>query len=65
MMIYQVNPETFEIINTYPSIVAASRKFDIPVSSLEHSCFFDEATCMHHKWIYAEDYDDWVTRMKY
>lgn len=63
-MVYQVDPDTYEIISTYKSLVDASRKLDIPVASLEHSCFFEKSTCLHYKWIYAEDYDDWVQRVK-
>lgn len=64
MMVYQVDPETYEIINTYPSLLTASRQLDIPMASLEHSCFFETATCLHYKWLYAEDYDEWIKKVK-
>lgn len=63
-MVYQVDPDTYEILATYKSLVEASRLLDIPMSSLEHSCFFDNATCMHYKWLYAEDYDAWIEKVK-
>ena len=64
MMVYQVDPETYDIVNTYPSLITASRQLDIPIGSLEHSCFFTNATCLHYKWLYAEDYEDWLSKVK-
>lgn len=58
--IYQVDPKTLEIVRVYPSIDEASKQFDIPIASLEHSCLHPTVTCMRYKWLYAEDYDDWV-----
>lgn len=59
--VYQLDPETNEIVNTFSSIYEASEYYDLPIHLLEVCCFNPKKTCCKFKWCFAYDY---ATRVK-
>lgn len=55
--VYQIDPQTNQIINCYASAMDAAEKNNIDLSHLTKACRHEENSCGNYKWSYAENYN--------
>ena len=61
--IYQLDCETYLIVNRFDSIKDAANTYDVPVNNIGRCCFDSTKTCLNHKWCFQNEYDNFVSSM--
>lgn len=56
--IYQLDKETYMIINKFDSIKDASSVFDIAPNLICRCCFDSTKTCLNHRWCFQSNYEE-------
>lgn len=57
-IVYQVDPKTLAVVNSYQTVKEASKAMDVPFSAIVNACYNDKETCCHYRWCFDYQYKD-------
>lgn len=61
--VYQLDPETYQIIKEYPSIIDVAKEFNVPANYIYKSCTHDAALIMNTRWCFKDLYPALITSL--